>query len=251
MTTGAFIIARLSSKRLPKKNILPILGKPMIELMVERVKASKFIDKIIIATSTDSTDDPLEEVANKLGIECYRGSLNNIMERVYNAAKYYNCDNIVELLGDNPLVHSELIDDVISFYINGKYDYAATVTKEYPVSDKKFCLFSVGVRVQVYSIDAARRYSEYLEYMGNDVKGSTAYIFEHPEAFKIGYFEAKDKWGFMNRPDLTFAVNYRKNFNMIRIIFEKNYDEDRNFSLKKVYEQLDREKYLYLLMGSE
>ncbi|ODS33748.1 MAG: 3-deoxy-manno-octulosonate cytidylyltransferase [Candidatus Scalindua rubra] len=250
---GAFIVARIGSTRLPGKNMMILLGKPMIELMVERVKSSRMIDKVVIAISTDPTDGPLENLAKELDIGIYRGSLENVMERVSKAAEVYNCDTIIELLGDNPLVHCDLIDDVVRFYLDGKYDYAATVTNEYPVSktDPGIKLFTLGVRVQVYSRKTAEKYVDYPEYFNIEDKGTTAYIFEHPETFKIGYFEAKAKWSFMNRCNLNFAINYYKNFNLIRTIFEKNYPEDKNFTLEKVYEQLDKDKYLYLLMGNE
>jgi spore coat polysaccharide biosynthesis protein SpsF (cytidylyltransferase family) len=251
MSTGAFLIARLSSSRLPEKGIMRILDKPMIELMVERVQASQLIDKVLIATSTHPSDDPLEELARKLGIGCYRGSLENVMNRITSAANAYDCKTIVELLGDNPLVHSELIDAVIEFYQDGAYDYAATFTKEYPAFDPKKGVFSVGIRVQIYSKAVAKQYVKYPEYISNDSKHPCAYIFEHPETFKVGYFEAKGRWAFMNRPDLTFAVNYRKNFDLIRLIFEKNYAEDKNFSLEKVFKQLDEQRHLYMLMGNE
>ncbi len=250
MAIGAFIIARLSSSRLPEKALMGILGKPMIEHMARRVRAAGTVDKVIITTSDEPSDDPLEELASRLKIGCYRGSLQNIMERITGAAKAYDCDVIVELLGDNPLVHSELIDDVVKFHSHGKNDYAATVTNEYPLFGIEKKLFSVGVRVQVYSRVVAERYVEYPEYMRNDDKHPCAYIFDNPEAFKIGYLEAKGKWGFLNKPELTFAVNYRKNFNLIRAIFEYNYPEDKNFPLENVFMQLNKEKYLYTLMGS-
>lgn len=251
MSIGAFLIARMSSSRLPGKCMMKILGKPLIELMVERVEQSEFIDKIVITTSRDSSDEPLKKMAHKLKVSCYRGSLEDLMDRICSAARAYDCDTIIELLGDNPLVHSELVDDVIKFYQDGRYDYAATATKEYPVSSAEKKLFSVGVRVQVYSRAVAEQWINYEEYIGNEDKHPCAFIFEHPKTFKVGYFEAIGKWGFMNKPHFSFAVNYRKNFNLIRTIFEQNYPEGRNFPLKKVYEQLDREVYLLSLMGSE
>ena len=251
MTIGAFLIARMGSSRLPGKCMLEIIEKPMLEIMVERVLASQLIGRVVITTTEDPSDDPLEELADKLGIGCYRGSLENIMHRISNSANMNNCDTIVELLGDNPLVHSELIDDVINFYNDGKYDYAATVTMEYPASDSEKRLFSTGVRVQIYSKASAEQYVNYPEYIGNDNKHPCGYMFEHPKNFKIGYFEAKGKWAFMNRPELTFAVNYRKNFELIRSIFERNYTDDRNFSLEKIFKQMDEQRYLYILMGNE
>lgn len=251
MEIVAFLIVRLSSSRLSQKAMKKILGRPMIELMVERVKASRMVDKILIVTSSLSSDDPLEGLARRLRIGCYRGSLENVMDRICNAARTHNCDTIVELLGDNPLVHSELIDDVIRFYHAGNYDYAATVTKEYPVSELKKKLFSIGVRVQVYSKAIAEQYIKFPEYISNDDKHYGAYMFEHPDIFKVGYFEARGKWSFMNMPNLTFAVNYPKNFKLVSAIFEKNYPLEKNFSLNMVYSQLDEQRELYLLMGSE
>ena len=250
MCVGAFIIARLSSTRLPQKNMQKIMGNPMIEMLVERVKASKTVDKIIITTSSTSSDDQLEELSENLGIGCYRGSLENIMIRIVNASKLHKCDTIIELLGDNPLVHSELIDDVIKYYREGEYDYAATVTKEYPFNRKKK-LFPVGVRVQVYSIVAAEQYVKYPEYIKNENKHPSSYIFEHPDIFSIGYFEAKDKWAFMNRPNLNFAVNYHENLDMIRQIFEKCYSRNPNFSMNDVIQAVDLNQSLKLLMGNK
>ena len=250
MSVGAFIIARLNSSRLPEKNIQRIMGRPMIELMVERMKAAKTVENIVITTSSLSSDDQLEELSKRLGISCYRGSLENIMDRIINAAKTYKCDTIVELLGDNPLVHSELIDDVVSCYFKNKYDYAATVTKEYPKSGNK-CLFPVGVRVQVYSIKAAEQYAKYPEYINNEKKHPCSYIFEHPESFNVGYFEAKDKWCFLNHPNLNFAVNYQENFEMVRQIFENCYFENSNFSMNDIIETIDLNQDLKLLMGNK
>ena len=89
MSIGAFIIARLSSSRLPEKNILGIMGKSMIEKMAERVKATERVDKVIITTSNQSSDDQLESISKEIGVGCYRGSLDNIMDRITKASNAY------------------------------------------------------------------------------------------------------------------------------------------------------------------
>lgn len=251
MTTGAFIIARLSSSRLPAKNMMKILDIPMIQLMVERIRAARTIDKIIITTSSEASDDPLESLAKTVGVDCYRGPLNNIMERITGAANRFKCHTIVELLGDNPLVHSDLIDDTVSLFREGRYQYAATVTKEYPVCPDIHSFFSVGLRVQVYETSAAAAFVEYPEYIGNEDKHPCSYIFDNPDRFKVGFLEAEGKWKFMNRPHLNFAVNYKKNFDLVRSVFEVQYPLDHNFSLERLYEQMDIHRHLYTLMGSE
>ena len=250
MSIGALIVARLSSKRLPKKNILKVSGMPMIQQLAERVSKSNFVDKVIIATSNLPSDDPLEELAKKIGIGCYRGSLENVMERICETASAYECDTIVEILGDNPLVHSDLIDDVINLYLKEGLDYAANITSEYlPFSEKK-SLFSIGLRVQVYSKIVADLYSDYADYPGNG-RHPCAFIFDNPEKFKVNYIEAKGKWSFMNYPQLNFAVNYPKNFELTKKIYEYNYPHDNNFNLQKVYTQLKQQPELFELFGPE
>lgn len=251
MTVGAFIVARLSSSRLPAKNIMKILEKPMIELMIERVKAAKLVDKIVITTSALPSDDPLEELAKKLDVGCYRGSLENIMERICGAADAYDCDTIVELLGDNPLIHSDLIDDTIALFKSEQHDYCATLTREYELSEQLKSPFILGIRVQVYTSATARKYQDFPDYMENDDIHPSAFIFDHPDAFKCAFLQATGKWSHLNRPDLNFAVNYRKNFEFVRSVFEREYPADADFSLKKVCECLDRHPYLYQLLGVE
>ena len=131
MKIGAFIVARLSSHRLVAKNMRLILGKPMIQHLFDRVLMARSLDLVAIATSTDITDDPLAKFAKEIDLPCYRGSLDNVMERIQTAADAFKCDTIVEILGDNPLVHSDLIDDLVVIYKRDKLDYAANITDEY------------------------------------------------------------------------------------------------------------------------
>jgi len=249
MSVGAFIVVQLSSSRLPAKGIMKILEKPMIELMIKRVQHSRRIDKVVITTSQLPSDDPLEELAEQLGVGCYRGALEYVMERISGAAEAFKCDTVVELLGDNPLVHSDLIDDVIDLHTSKECDYTATLTKEYPLSGETFMPFSAGIRVQAYSKNACEKYSEYPDYINNEDKHPCAYIFEHPDTFRLEFLEAVGKWTFLNRPDLNFAVNYKKNFDLVRSVFEMLHPKNANFSLKQVCDLLDRERHLYLQMG--
>jgi len=250
MSTGAFIVARLSSSRLPRKALMDVAGKPMLERMVERVRRAKSIDKVVIATSDEPSDDDLEAFAKDVGVGCHRGSLPDIMERVAGAAQAFECDTVVEILGDNPLVHSDLIDDVVDLYKQGDCDYTASVTKEFPVSAEKMQLFALGIRVQAYSLAAALAHKDYPGYLEADDKGSTAYIFEHPDRFRLRYLEASGKWAAANKPDINFAVNYEKNLEMIRMIFEGLLPIDQDFSLDRVMELYDSEPAIQERMGA-
>ena len=95
----------------------------MLEIMIERVKKVSRISKIIIATTSDPSDDEIENVAKKIGVNCYRGSIDDVYSRVLNAAKEFKAKNIVALTGDCPLIDSKLIDHCIDDFIKLKPDY--------------------------------------------------------------------------------------------------------------------------------
>ena len=246
----AFIIARLNSSRLVRKNVMPILDLPMIIHLANRIKLSEYVDRIIITTSNQETDDELESVAKEYGYDCFRGSLENPMKRISDAAKFFHSKNIIEILGDNPLIHSTLINDVISLYESGDYDYAANISTDYGDLSEGMKVFSVGLRVQIYSAEVAHDFEKYPEYYTNG-RHPSAYIFENPEVYKTNYLEADQNWSFANKPELNFSVNYPKNFILNEKIYQKNYSKDKNFDLETVFRQIEDEPDLLDLFGAE
>ena len=250
MSNVAFIMARLSSKRLPAKNLMEIVDKPMIQHLVNRIKKAKSIDKVVIATSDHPSDHALEEFAQKEGIDIWRGSLDNMMERLLGAVEHFGATNIIEILGDNPLVHSDLIDDTFEFYKNGNYDCATTLTNEFPQVDTALKRFAIGIRVQIYKASVARDYKQYPDYF-DDSKHFSSYMFDYSQKYKAGYFEATGKWDRLCLPELNFAVNYRKNFNFVERVFENNYRRDDNFTLFDVVKDMEADPKMKNLLGAE
>ena len=94
MSTPFLITARLKSTRLPKKIMLEVMGKPLIVHMLDRIKHSRYIEDIVICTSTNSQDDPLEEIAEKEHVHCFRGSEDDVLERLLRAARSYDMTNL-------------------------------------------------------------------------------------------------------------------------------------------------------------
>lgn len=102
--------------------------------MVERLKRSKFIDEIIIATSSNIENDAIESLTKEIGIYCFRGSEDDVLSRVIGAADSRKADIIVQLTGDCPLMDPELIDECVSKYLDGGYDYVANeLVRTYPI----------------------------------------------------------------------------------------------------------------------
>ena len=240
---NCFIIARLSSKRLPKKNILEINNIPMIIHLVNRIKHSKYIKKIIICTSVEKSDDELADLCKKNNLHCYRGSLENIMERICSAASSYETEHIVEILGDNPLIDFEIIDDVIELYLKNNLDYAANISKDYSyqISLGTYKCFPIGIRVQIYKYKIAKQYKNFLNQSFMS-KHPTNFIFENNKLFNTGYLEAKDKYSFFELPEINLAVNEKYQFDNIKEIFK--YFNYNYFSLKNIKNFFEKNNFL-------
>ena len=113
MNIVAIVQARMTSVRLPQKVLKPICGEPMIGLLLRRLSHSKEINSIVVATSSNEEDDPLEEYVTGLGFQCYRGSEKDVLERYYGAAMTIQASVIVRITGDCPLIDPEVVDEVI------------------------------------------------------------------------------------------------------------------------------------------
>lgn len=123
MNTIAIIQARMSSTRLPGKVLLPLAGVPVLSHVITRVQHSKTIKKVVVATSTDSSDDAISEYCAAMGIECYRGSLLDVLDRYYQCAKQFNASSVARITADCPAIDSVIVDAVVTGFLAGNYDY--------------------------------------------------------------------------------------------------------------------------------
>jgi spore coat polysaccharide biosynthesis protein SpsF len=144
MRRVATIEARMTSSRLPGKILKGFNRKTALGRLVERARKAKLVDEVVVATTTNPQDDAVESWARKVGISIYRGSEEDVLLRVLEAARFYKADIIVELTGDCPLLDPVLIDQVIDAYLEGDFDY---------VSNNKERSFARGFDVQVFSRD--------------------------------------------------------------------------------------------------
>lgn len=229
--TIALLVARLGSSRLPRKALLPMAGKSMLERLLERTRRARGVDEVAVATTTLAEDAELGEFAKTRGIRCFRGSPDNVSLRMAQAAEALGADTVVELLGDNPLIHADLIDGVLSLYRERGSDYAASVSAEYKHLHEAR-RFPVGVRVQAYKASAAKRWAEFPEYLTRDL-GTTAFMFMNPRLFRCDYLQAEGPWEAAHAPEQNFAVNYRRNFDLVERIFSDLLPQDENFGISK------------------
>lgn len=215
----AILQARMSSSRLPGKVLKPLAGKPMLLQQIERINRSKLIDKLIVATSTDYSDDAIVEMCKKNNILYYRGSLENVLERFYQISKKYKPKNIVRLTGDCPLIDSDVIDQVIDCHLKHKNDYT---------SNTIFPTFPDGLDTEVFTMKTLK----IIYQMANRPslkEHVTLYIHENATEFKI-----ENVANVENLSNHRWTVDEPDDYKLVYRIYEALYSEGSYFSLNDI-----------------
>jgi len=226
------IQARMGSTRLPGKVLMEVDGVPLLEIMLSRVKKSKLIDKIIIATSILSNDNQIEEFCQRNGYECFRGSENDVLTRYYECAKNYNADVIVRLTADCPLIDPKVIDELINYYTENRVDYAAnTIPPETSKSPD-------GSDVEVFSFNALERaYKEVKD--PEDREHVTFYFWKYDHGFSIKQLIQENDWS-----KFRFTVDYPEDFDVVKFII-KELQKRKSFGyLEEVVDIINRNPYI-------
>ena len=204
----ATIEARMNSARLPGK-VLKKIGKfPSLELQVKRIRKSNFVDEIVIATTNKSVDDSIENFCKKINCKVFRGSENDVMERILHAAKSESADIQVQITGDCPLIDSEIIDDLIKFILANKdLDF---------VSNEIERSFPVGLDCRVFKVSALEKANQLCRDSIHRVHGSTfIYIGEGKKIFKSKNILAPKK---LNLPNLRWTLDTKEDLNFFRTL---------------------------------
>jgi len=148
ITVGAIVQARMGSTRLPGKTMMPLNNKPMLQFLLERLQQSKRVDKIVVATSIKVENKVIVELAQKMGVDCFVGSEDDVLDRYYQAAKKFGLLNVVRITADCPLTDPRIVDEVIDKFFENKVDYANNVD---PRS------FPDGFDVEVFTFSALEK----------------------------------------------------------------------------------------------
>lgn len=152
MSTVAIIQARMASSRLPGKVLKDIAGKPALAWVVERAARAERIDQVVVATTSDPGDDPIETLCRERGYDCFRGSQFDVLDRYYQAACQFSADVVVRLTADCPLIDPGLMDLTIAEFQRSGVDFAAN---RLPPPWKR--TYPIGLDVEVCSLPALER----------------------------------------------------------------------------------------------
>lgn len=225
----AILQARCSSTRLPGKVLKPILGEPMLVRQIERLRHAKRIDRLLVATSTDSSDDALAALCERHGISCFRGSLDDVLDRFYRAALPYQPEHVVRLTGDCPLTDPAIIDAVIALHLRENYDYSSSAIE---------LTFPDGLDAEIMRfacLEQAWREAE----LPSEREHVTLFIYRRPERYRIGSHKGVCDFSYYR-----WTVDEPEDFEFVTRIYERLYSESRVFGMDGILALLESDPAL-------
>ena len=225
MKIVATIEARMSSTRLPGKVMMPVLGKPILHYLVEMLKSVPSIDEIVLATTINKTDDRLIEFAISENISYFRGSEDDVMLRVVEAADSVSADIVVEITGDCPIIDPQIVEQTILMYMANNADY---------VSNGHVRSFPDGMDTQVFALDILKKSLSMTNEL-LDHEHVTLHIRDNPQLFTKINFVAPPE---LDWPELGLTLDEQHDYNLLKIIIEHFSQESILFSCLDVVQFL-------------
>ena len=230
MKTVAIVQARMASTRLPGKVLRELAGKPMLEHVIHRVKSSKMIDEIVIATSRNEKDERIVELAKRLNVGWFVGSEEDVLDRYMKAAEQVAADIIVRITADCPLIDPHTIDRIVKRHLKLNVDYTRTL-----IDQNNSKSFPRGLDTEVFSINVLRKVHK-LAKKPREREHVTAFIYEHPKMFKIEIIEAEES---LQRPKYRLCVDVEEDLRLITEIYHQLYVSGGIIDIKDVVKLLD------------
>lgn len=223
----AIIQARTGSTRLPGKVLKKVDGIPLLKYMVERVRKSLLIDKLVIATTTLKQDDIIIEFCDEFKVEHFRGNINDLVSRYFECATKYSAATIVRLTSDCPLIDPKIIDEVITLFIEKCADYAANtnppITNSYPG----------GTDVSVFSYKALKRI--FTDCKNTFDREHITYCFfnKHSDYKTVQLLHDEDLSGY------RYTIDYPEDFEVVKYLIRELKKQKRFGYLNEIIELLD------------
>jgi len=217
----AILQARISSTRLPGKVLAPILGVPMIGRQVERLRRCRRIDRLVVATSVDPSDDVLAAYCGSIGLDVFRGPLDDVLDRFGGAlAEFPQAATVVRLTADCPLADWTVIDEVIEHHRASGADYTNNTT---PQRTFPHGLDAEAMRPEALRAACAEAADPY------EREHVTPFIYRQPQRFRLASVTRA-----MARPELRWTVDYPQDLEFVRKVYERLYPQDPAFDSEAI-----------------
>jgi spore coat polysaccharide biosynthesis protein SpsF len=217
----ATIEARMTSTRLPGKVMMLLAGKPVTQHMIERHRRSKYTDEVVVATTTNATDDPIVKLCEQMGYPYFRGSEDDVLGRVAAAGEKHGAEILVQGMADSPMVDHRLLDKGLELLVAGGYDFMGNEFEE---------TYPVGFDVHLYSFPTFKYAADIdTEPLQREHAGYS--IQSQPDKYKIGNFKAE---GEMVWPKLRLTLDTREDYKLINAVYDALYTKNPDFSAEDV-----------------
>lgn len=225
----AIVQARMSSTRLPGKVLEPLAGQPLLVRLIERVRQSRLLDQVVVATSTEASDDPIQQLCDEHDVACHRGPLDDVFARFLEVCRRFTPETVMRLTGDNPLVDPEVIDRVIEAHRDSGADYTSNSLER---------TFPYGLDVEAVQTTALVALGSY-RLTRPEREHVTLGIRNRPARFRLESVRSEE-----DLSSLRFTVDYREDLTFVQEVFARLYPVDPAFRLSDVTSLLEREPWL-------
>jgi spore coat polysaccharide biosynthesis protein SpsF len=225
----AIVQARMASTRLPGKIMKEVLGRPLLSYLIERLRCCRYIDHIILATTTSTSDDPVVIWAENSQLSIFRGSEHNVLDRFYQAASFFCADHIMRITADCPLIDPDLLDDLIVYYRENTFDY---------VSNCAHVTLPDGLDAEIFTFQALE-YAHRHAIRPSCLEHVTPFIRNHPLIFTLG------SWTYSrNLSHLRWTVDEIEDLLFVQQVIEHLYPVNKHFRFNDILSLLNRKPQL-------
>lgn len=220
----AIMQARMGSTRLPGKSMADLAGRPLLAQILQRVQRARRLALIVVATTQKPEDDVVVSVARACGVEVYRGSENDLVDRYYQAARQYRAEVVVRLCADNPVYEPAEIDRIVAFHLLGGSDFSANthniLGNGYPdgLGAEVFCFSKLE---EIRRLTTEPRHREHPH----------TWFYEHPGQYRIATVPCPAEF---RRPELVLDVNTPAELAFLRAIYEYWYPQKPDFHITDI-----------------
>ncbi len=221
--------ARMNSTRLPGKVLLPVAGKSLLLRQVERISFATQHDGIVVATTTDVSDNIIAGMCEIEGISVFRGHPFDLLDRHYRVGKLYNADVVVKIPSDCPLIDPKIIDKVITYYKNHYREYDFVSNLHPPTYPDGNDIEVIPIRVLEYAHkNATKQYER---------EHTTPFIWDNPEIFRIG--NCTWETGYNYSMSHRWTLDYDEDYHFVREIYRRLYPKNPHFNIYDILTLID------------
>ncbi len=241
----AILQIRTGSTRLPGKMLMPFHNNCSIpELIIERIKTVLPAANILVATTLSKKDDPIEELALKLGVKCFRGDENDVLKRFLDAMEHFDLHNVMRICADNPFLSAEYLQTLITEFQNSEYDYISFEFPDgTPIMRSHIGLFAEIMRADfLKKIASSTQEALYREHVTN-------YVYEHKALFKTLFLPVP--LPFANRQDIRLTIDTAGDFNAAQNLFSTLFNRNPDFSADDLLQAIDSNHALLQSMKTQ